>query len=132
MNNTQNKKCSLRSNTVKKQSIAQDIRSYLKILTTISTVALCLLIVTLFIAGSIASIATGPFALLLIPIIIVAVALFSFVCVIYILFLISMINAYAATVENIQTITDIVTEKHTSNNADTNERVTSDNITSAE
>ena len=132
MNNTQNQKCSLRSITVKKCSIAQDIRRYLIILNTISTVAFLLLLVTLFIAGISASIATGPFALLLLPIIFVAVALFGFVCVICMLFFNSMINAYAATVENIQTITDIVTEKHTSNNADTNERVTSDNITSAE
>ena len=135
MNNAQNEKIARLRETAKTRQKIQDIKNIRvcnTIFAIISSLVLVVAIIALFTAGSGASVATGPVALLLIPLILVAVTILGFVCGICVIFFGSMVRTYATTVENIQTITDIVTEAHNSKNADANENVTADKTTSAE
>ena len=135
MNNEQKEKLANQRkilNERKKKRDLKNLRLLNNVFCAISVIATFILFMILFSGGSIASISTGPFAILLIPAIIIAALVVLAIVVAYVCFINSIINTYATTVENIQTITDIVTEAHNSKNADANENVTADKTTSAE
>ena len=115
----------------KKKTDLKSLRLLNFVFFAISIIATWILFWILFSGGSIASIATtGPLAILLIPAIIIAALVALAIVVAYVCFINSIINTYATTVENIQTITDILVKEHASQNADTNESATTDNTTS--
>ena len=109
-----------------KQSTAT-IRLCAKIFCAILALASVLLFITIFIGGTITSVATGPFALLLVPIVFIVSCVVEFVCIICIFFFSSIILGYADTVDNIQTITNIIVNEHDLKGADENKNADASN-----